>query len=130
VSTYGLKLFTNSKKIIVLNVKVKALQNCFFSLLFGFASFRILRISGPERETNKKLVCCTHKSYQNLLAKRQKNTRVIITLSFPFPNNAASHFIFTHSVCTQICVSQDSILSNKVELSQATSVLIHTNRVS
>jgi len=77
VSTYGLKLFTNSKKIIVLNVKVKALQNCFFSLLFGFASFRILRISGPERETNKKIGLLYSQKLPEFTCKTTKNTRVI-----------------------------------------------------
>jgi len=49
------------------------------------------------------------------------------TLSIPFPpKNDVSHYVCKHSVFILICVSRNYIFSNKVDLSQATSVLIST----
>ncbi len=54
-----------------------------------------------------------------------------VNLTIPFSlNDAAFHFDCKHSVFIEICASWQSIFSNKVDLSQVTSVLIYTISVS
>ncbi len=54
------------------------------------------------------------------------------TTSFPFPpKKGISSFCFwTFCLHINLCISEDFILSNKVDLSQAISALIHTKIVS